>query len=157
MSEAEKRKTITIRGVDRDLYAKALALAKEAGRGVGEVINDALRLLLSTGVAAATAMSKVAEAGREIVEGFREAVRGVLSVSGVEELTVSRGDLEAVEGQVSFKGIKKLKFADDVDPELFQRKVASIAMCEEVELPKGFPKLKAAAKMKMVAKLVERA
>ena len=154
---SEERRTITIRGVDRELYAKALALAKAAGRSVGEVVNDALRLLLSTGVAAATALTKAAEAGREFVEELREAAKGVLVVSGVDELTVAKGDLEAVEGSVAFRGVKKLRFGDDVDYELFDRKVASIVMCEEVELPKGFPKLKAASKMRMVAKLMERA
>ncbi|MEM4699765.1 MAG: hypothetical protein QXT74_02285 [Candidatus Nezhaarchaeales archaeon] len=147
---------VTIRGLDRELYARALALAKEAGRSVGEVINDALRLLLSTGMAATAIATKVAEAGRGIVEEFVEGAKGVLTVSGVEELSVSRRDLEAVEGQVSFRGIKRLSFSDDVDYELFERKVASVVMCGEVEVPKGFPKLKAASKMRLVSKLIER-
>jgi hypothetical protein len=157
VSEGEERRTVTIRGVDRDLYLKALALAKEAGRSVGEVINAALRLLLPMGAAAAEAMSRAAEVGRGFVEEVKEAAKGALVISGVDELAVARRDLEAVEGMVSFRGLKRLRFEDDVDLEVFERKVASIVMCGEVELPRGIPKLKAAAKMKLVSKLVERA
>ena len=156
MSGEEKEKTVTIRGVDRELYSRALALAREVGKSAGEMINEALRLLLSHTMAAATAITRAAEAGREIIQGVKEVAAAEHVVSGVGELVVRRADLEAVEKPVVFRGIKRLVFDEDVDYELFNSKVRAIVMCDEVQVPKAYPKLKVAEKCRMVGKLVEK-
>jgi len=152
LSEEEREKTVTIRGVDKELYNRALALAKELGKSAGEMVNEALKLLLSTATTAATAISKAAE----LVEGVKEAAIPVHVVSGVEELTVRRADLESLEKPVVFKGIKRLVFEDDVDYEVFDSKVRHLIMCGEVQVPKSYPKLKVAEKCKLVGKLSEK-
>jgi len=153
----EKEKTVTIRGVDRELYAKALALAKELGKSAGEMINEALRLLLTQTMAAATALTKAAHAGRELIEGVKEVAGAEHVVSGVGELVVKKADLEAIDKPVVFKGIRRLVFEDDVDYSLFEGKVRSIVMCDEVLVPKAYPKLKVAEKCRMIGKLAEKA
>ncbi|PCN49791.1 hypothetical protein B6U99_07880 [Candidatus Geothermarchaeota archaeon ex4572_27] len=156
MSGEEREKTVTIRGVDRELYSRALALAREVGKSAGEMINEALRLLLSHTMAAATAITRAAEAGREIMQGVKEVASAERVVSGVGELVVRRADLEAVEKPVVFRGIKRLVFDEDVDYELFNSKVRAIVMCDEVQVPKAYPKLKVAERCRMVGKLVEK-
>jgi hypothetical protein len=82
-----------------------------------------------------------------------EGARGVKVISNVDELTVTREDLESLDSPVAFRGIKRLTFSGDVDWELFNSKVNSIVMCDEVILPKTIPKLKALEKMKLIKKV----
>ncbi len=145
MSEEKKKKTITIRNIDEELYAKASALARSIGETVGEVINEALRVFLS-----------LAEGSYELVQKMREGVETTLKtvvVGDLDELTVSKSDLESVEGRVRFRNIKKLIFDNTVDLETFNKKVHSIVFVNEVVIPKNIAKLKALTKMKFVKKV----
>jgi len=145
MSEEAKKKTITIRNIDEELYAKASALAKSIGETVGEVINEALRVFLS-----------LAEGSYELVQKVREGMETTLktiTVGDLDELIVSKKDLEDIEGRVRFRNIKKLIFDNTVDLETFNRKVQSIVFVNEVIIPKNIAKLKALAKMRFVKKV----
>ncbi|RLG75426.1 MAG: hypothetical protein DRO23_04080 [Thermoprotei archaeon] len=145
MSEEAKKKTITIRNIDEELYAKASALAKSIGETVGEVINEALRVFLS-----------LAEGSYELVQKVREGMETTLktiTVGDLDELIVSKKDLEDIEGRVRFRNIKKLIFDNTVDLETFNRKVQSIVFVNEVIIPKNIAKLKALAKIRFVKKV----
>ncbi len=43
----ESRSTITVRGVDRELYEELVRLARETGKNIGELLNLAMKLLLA--------------------------------------------------------------------------------------------------------------
>ena len=130
--------------MNEELYRRAAALAKTTGRTVGEVMNEAIELVLNVGEAALSPLVKPSERGGKIVE-----------VSGLEELKVSREDLDDLgEGErVIFRGLGRLEVEGDVPYRSFEEKVAAIVSCNEVILPKGYPKLKVAAKMQGVKKL----
>ena len=143
--EPKKKKTVTIRNIDEELYAKASALAKSIGETVGEVVNEALRVFLS-----------LAEGSYELVQRVREGMETTLktvTIGDLDELVVSRKDLEDVEGKVRFRNIKKLIFDNTVDLETFSRKVHSIVFVDEVIIPKNIAKLKALSKMKFVKRI----
>lgn len=146
MDEKRRYSPITIRGIDRDLYKNVVKLARETGRTIGEVVNEALRLVV--GLTGATK-----EIGREFIEGAKESGRRAIEVGGLEELTVSREDLEDIEGEVVFKNIKILRLSPDIPFELFNRKVKAVILCDEVVLPATYPKLKALTKFKLVKRV----
>lgn len=151
--EEEERRQVTIKGVDKELYDRAIQAAREMGITVGELINKSLRAFLSvidvTNRAVASMTQVISESGRAFMEG----ARGVKVITSVDELVVTREDLESIDNQVAFKGIKRLIFSNDVTWDLFNSKVASIVMCNEVVLPKSIPKLKAMDKMRFVGKV----
>ncbi|OYT53781.1 MAG: hypothetical protein B6U76_08090, partial [Desulfurococcales archaeon ex4484_217_2] len=64
-----KKKTVTIRNIDEELYAKASALAKSIGESVGEIINEALRAFLS-----------IAEGSIEFAQKVREGVEATMKI-----------------------------------------------------------------------------
>ncbi len=157
--EREGKITIAVRGVDEDLYRRVSALAKETGRTIGELINESMKLLLSV---ASTALEKSKElTGTTVVlarrfseglkEGFKEAE--ALVISDVEELNLTRKDLEEVSKPIILKNIKKLSIDDDVPYELFKNKVLSITFCDEVSVPSSYPKLEVLSICRMVKKL----
>ena len=152
-SGSEEKKQVTIKGVDKELYDKALQLSREMGITVGELGNKSLKAFISLVDVTNKAVTSMAQALSESGKAFVEGAKGVSVISNIDELTVSREDLESLDSQVTFRGIKRLIFNNDVTWELFNSKVSSIIMCDEVVLPKTIPKLKAIEKMRFVKKV----
>ena len=152
----ERRKDVTIRGVDSDLYDRAAEIARRTGKTIGEVINEALGLFIDltegmrSGIQPLVDSAK--EAGRRIGEGLTSAVPTV--ISDLEEIEVTKTDLEQFGRRVVFQNIDRLVFADDVDAETFDRYVALIRNCDEVRPPKGVSKLLVLSKCRRVERLV---
>ncbi len=154
----EEKKTITIRGIDKSLYEQIAKIARDSGKTIGEVINEAMRCFLSLTLATVKAGSKIAESimavGRAFSEGIKEGMENVCEVSGVEELSINKEDLESIEEPLVFKNIKKLKFSDDIPYDLFDKKVYSIIYCDEVIVPPTYPKLKVVKKCRLVKRII---
>ena len=113
-----EEKTITIRGINKELYRQALALAKRTGKTVGELVNESLKMLLD-----------LREAAIETIRSVEEGLSGVVGakeIAGIDEIEVSGRDLEEIDGKVVFRGVKKLKFSNDITKELFDEKIHSI-------------------------------
>lgn len=145
----EKKPNIkSIRGIDDKLYEQLTVLARESGRTVGELVNEAMRLLL-------TLANKTSDVGKALIEGYKEGkgAHDVEVISNIDELEITREDLLDMDKLVEFKNIKKLIFKD-VPYDLFDKKVRKITMCGEVVVPRGYPKLKVARKCFLVTKIV---
>ncbi len=149
----ERRTTVTVRGVDRELYEELARLARETGRNVGEMLNLAMRLLLAHVRAGLDTIGRKVEEVRQLVGQVAEE-QGALVVSGVEELTVGRRDLESAGRPVVFRGLRRLVFEADVDPQLFERAVRAIVAVDEVVVPPSLPRLLVAQKCRLVRRLV---
>jgi predicted DNA-binding protein len=154
--EEAKQKVTTVRNIDETLYTRALELAKKMGKPVGEVINEALRMLISTVEYTATMpgylAKELSERGRTAIESLKEDKKATV-ISDLEELEVNAKDLEEVEGKVVFRNIKRLIIGGDVTPELFEEKIAGIVMCDELFLPPSIPKLKALRRARLVRRV----
>ena len=155
MEERNKR-TMTIRGIDKDLYDRAVALAKETGRTVGEVINEALRLILSLASTTASTAKELGvstfELGKAAVEGMKEGLN-IYEISDIEEIELTKDDLENIEGIVRLRNIKRLVFSNDITEELIDKKIHSIVMCDEIIIPRHIRKLKVLKKCKFIKKI----
>ncbi|WP_291767101.1 hypothetical protein [Caldivirga sp. UBA161] len=149
----EEKKQVTIKGVDKELYDRALQLSREMGITVGELVNKSLKAFISLVDVTNKAVTSMAQALSESSKAFVEGAKGVRIISNVDELAVTKEDLEGLDSQVTFRGIKRLVFSNDITWELFNSKVSSIIMCDEVVLPKNIPKLKAVEKMRFVRKI----
>ena len=154
--EGRRLKQITIRGVDEALYRQVSRLARRLGVNVGTLINKSMELLLSR-----LPGESVPKVGRlaldvpvEFTVGLLEGVGSV--VEDVEELSVSRRDLEQVDGGVAFVSVRKLEFEDDVDPEIFREKVRAILSCGEIVIPRDLPKLLVLSVSRGVGRVVVR-
>jgi len=156
--ETGKKKTITIRGIDEDLYERLTVLARETGKTIGELINEGMRILLSiTSPLVKTtqkAIEGVTSVGKAVAEGVETGLGRIREISNIDELTVNKEDLEAIDQLVVFKNIKKLKFEDNVTYELIEAKVKGIILCDEIIIPKTIPKLKLLSKCKLIRRII---
>ncbi|AHC50740.1 hypothetical protein SUSAZ_01195 [Sulfolobus acidocaldarius SUSAZ] len=157
-SEEEKKKSITIRGIDQDLYEKMVNFARDSGRTVGEVMNQAMSSFL--GVASETAnvidqtLQRAKETGRSFVEGFNEARKGVSVIADLDDLTLSKEEIINHGKQLSFRNIKRLTFPD-IDEQTFENYIVSIVSVDELDIPKSLNKLKVLQRGRFVKKIVQ--
>ncbi|ABN69216.1 conserved hypothetical protein [Staphylothermus marinus F1] len=166
MSSQEK-KTYTIRGLDPELYKTFSETAKKLGLSVGEFMNEAMRALLTTisftgevgqkiGKEASKLLSEFIKSSRKSLKEAVESVKNTIVISGIEELDISRNDLEDIDKQVVLVNIKKLYISDDVDWKLLDEKIKSIKMVNEISIPNHIPKLLFAKKCFMVKRIIVR-
>ena len=108
---SEQKDVTAIRGLETELYNKILAKAKETGKNVSDLMNDAMRSYLNK-------------------------VQGASTVFGenMDNVTVTKKDLMEL-GKVAFKKVMNLRFAKDVDKEVFENNVLSIEDCDNVQVP----------------------
>ncbi len=167
MTEKEKNKpkTITIRGVDPEIYENFVKMANSLGMTVGELMNIAMRQLLTLatiakdksieiGRTAGETASKIISSPKEFLREFIEGIKDFDTISGIEVLVVGKSDLEHAEKPIVFINMKKLVFDDDVDIELFNNKIKSIKFVDYVVLPRNLPKLLVAKKSMFVKKIM---
>ncbi len=146
-------KIYAIRGLDPEIYAKFSSMAKEIGRNIGELMNEAMKILIET----VEVGKEIGRAGvkatvttvKDIGSAVREAA-DVEIISGVKELEVSREDLEALEKPAIFTSMSRLEFSDDVTLDLFNEKVKAIKLVDEVVIPKHIPKIAVVKKCSLV-------
>jgi len=114
LSEHEKE-VIGIRGLDPNLYNQILVKAKETGKNVSELINDALRRYLDQVLAIPITAPVV----------FGE---------GAINLWVSKSDLEKL-GKVILRDAVNVKFAEDIDEKAIEEHIVAIENCINVRVP----------------------
>jgi len=157
MTSNEERKPVTIRGIDKELYRKITLLARESGKTIGELINEAMKLLLTTTSAAlevaAKAGTAVTELGKSVAEGVKEGVADYVEIKDINELVLNANDLRSLDKPLVFRNIGRLVISDDVPYELFDKAVRSIVLVDEVVVPSSYPKLLVAAKCRFVKKI----
>lgn len=141
----ERREIVSIRGVDRELYQQLSAFAKEAGKTIGEVINEAMAIFISL-------KEGLTGAGERFVESMEKAVSTY--IGNIDELSVSRDDLMDVKGNVVFRNIGRLLFAEDVDNDIFQGKVKRIINVNELVIPKHLSKLRVLSRSMHIKRIV---
>lgn len=97
-------KSVLIRGLNRDVYNQLIGKAKEQGKNVGELVNEAMRVFLQNGIDK-----------EEIVDPRK------LVVSG--SVTLSKDDIEGIYdevGKFKVENSGELFFDEDVDRETLQ-------------------------------------
>jgi hypothetical protein len=118
---------VTIRGIDDETYSRFAAEAKRRGVSIGELTTQAM----SSFIAADTGPS------------YR--------IGDIDALTVSRSDLESLEGPVTLENIDMLEFDGTVDWPTFSQKVKRIENVDLLVLSKGLSKFQVLTKSKNVS------
>ncbi|MFW9769222.1 MAG: hypothetical protein ACFFF9_17330 [Candidatus Thorarchaeota archaeon] len=122
---------VTIRGIDSDVYSLFSAEARRRSVPIGELVTQVMRIFLE------------------------ETSEKRFTVEGVDELTITRAELESVGGPIGFNGVKTLTISNDIDWELFDKYVDEIRKSKTVVIPKTLTKLQILTKCKDVDKIVQ--
>ena len=152
------RKTITIRGVDSDLYNRVVNLSRQSGKTVGEIMNQAMSTFLGlvgkAGEKIDEAVFKARETGKAFIEGFNEAKKDVVIISDIEELEANKNEITSLGKPVLFRNIKKLVL-EDIDEPTLDRYIDSIVSVDELVIPRSLNKFKVLQKCKFVKRITQ--
>lgn len=121
---------VTIRGIDDGVYSLFSAEARRRSLPIGELVTQVMRIFLE------------------------ETSEKRFTVEGVDELTLTKKELESVGGPIAFNGIKVLTISNDIDWELFDKHVDEIRKSKTVVIPSSLTKLQVLTKCRNVDKIV---
>ena len=121
---------VTIRGIDDHVYSLFSAEARRRSIPIGELVTQVMRIFLE------------------------ETSEKVFRVEGLDDLTLTKDELESVGGPIGFSGIKTLTIGKDVDWELFDQYVDEIRKSKTVIIPNSLTKLQVLTKCRNVDKIV---
>jgi hypothetical protein len=160
--ESEGKKIIAIRGIDERLYKEAARISREIGWTIGELINQSLKLFLATFPALTQKVAEsteqlVVKPTKEFIEAAKEAVKRPLLdyylISDLEEVVLSKKDLEELDKPLVIASVQKVIVDGDVDFDLFDSKVLYLQFVDEVVVPSNYPKVRLYTKLKHVKKV----
>ena len=121
---------VTIRGIDDGVYSLFSAEARRRSVPIGELVTQVMRIFLE------------------------ETSEKQYTIEGLDELTITKAELESVGGPIVFKGVKTLTIDKDVDWEIFDKYVDEIRKSKTVVIPKSLSKLQVLTKCRNVDKVV---
>lgn len=132
MSE-KKLKTITIRGVDSDIYDKFSQTIQSAEMNIGTAINKMMQDIMTDFDEVFPDLS--AQSLKSVVK------KPTISINGHGDLSISKSDLVDADKRVAFSHIETLRFEADITKEIFLEYVHNVSHCDTVEVPSVLPKL----------------
>ncbi|MDF1541350.1 MAG: hypothetical protein P1Q69_20800 [Candidatus Thorarchaeota archaeon] len=122
---------VTIRGIDDQVYSLFSAEARRKGIPIGELVTQIMRIFLE------------------------ETSERQFRIENLDELTLTKNELESVGGPIAFSGIKTLTISKDVDWELFDQYVDEIRKSKLVIIPDTLTKLQVLTKCRNVDKIAK--
>ncbi|MCL4450374.1 MAG: hypothetical protein M1386_03535, partial [Candidatus Thermoplasmatota archaeon] len=122
------------------LYERVKGLATDTGKTVGEITNDAFKVLL----AAAGETKKV---GEEFIQAVMDSKSTF--VQDISSIDITGPDLAKNNKKVIFKNIQNLVFKDITEAD-FEAYVESIINVKNLEIPRGISKFKVLERAKYV-------
>jgi len=139
-SDNKDTENISIKGVQKRLYERVKGLATDTGKTVGEITNDAFKVLL----AAAGETKKV---GEEFIQAVMDSKSTF--VQDISSIDITGPDLAKNNKKVTFKNIQNLVFKDITEAD-FEAYVESIINVKNLEIPRGISKFKVLERAKYV-------
>lgn len=136
--------TISVKGVKKDLYEKIKQAARDSGKTIGEITNEAYRLFVST-------TTNIIETGEQFVQGLKESQ--VLEISNIDSLEISGQEIKSYGKKISFRNIGVLKIKD-ISEKDFEDYVVSIINIKRLEIPKELNKLKILERSKFIGEII---
>ncbi len=136
----ENLKSISIRGVNAEVYEEFARKTKKLDMNMGNAITQLMQEVVS---------SFDEEFPKISAKSLRSTRKMPISIIGHVDLTISKQDLEEPGEKINFVNITNLSFTSDVDKDTFQKCIFKIVSCHGVRIPNVLPKLV------LLSKLVE--
>lgn len=139
-------KTITIRGVDSEIYNAFSKKLKDADLKIGDAISKMMNDVLS-------------DFDDHIPDLSSESLSDIVPLKRVkiqhhDNLMITKKDLVDSNVRISFYHIENLEFTADITKDIFMKYVKQIGHCDTVKVPKVLPKLIMLSKLNNVRNFV---
>ncbi len=130
----DDKKTVAIRGIDKSLYNKLSAIAREVDKTIGELMNEAIDLFV------------------KVTDGISETVAKVIHepyvIKNLDTLEISGEELKDLDKAVLFINIDRL-YLKDVDDEAID-KIVKIMRVKRFKAEGSFNRVRLLSKLEHV-------
>ncbi|MGC8689306.1 MAG: hypothetical protein ACP5UG_04595 [Thermoplasmata archaeon] len=135
--------TISVKGVKKDLYEKIKELARESGKTIGEITNEAYRMFVST-------FPGVLETGEEFIQGVKESQS--LTISNIDDLEITGNEIKGYGKKIVFRNIGRLRIKD-ISEKDFEDYIVALINVRVLEVPKELNRLRILERSKFIGEL----
>lgn len=142
----EGKKSVSIKGVKKDVYNRMIQMARDTGRTLGELTNDAYRTFIGT-------IDGAKNVSQSFVEGTRSS--RVTTIENIRNLTLNREDLEEIGHRVDIRNVEDLDLGN-VDDETFDKYVHQITGVKNLTISSGLKKTKVILKGRFIDNIVQK-
>lgn len=145
-----ERKSISVKGVKKDVYKRMIQLARDSGRTLGELTNDAYRTFIGT-------IDGARNVSQSFMEGTVEGKKGsrIISIENFRNLKLSKKDLEEIGHKVEIRNIDDLDLSD-INDEMFDKYVHSITGIKNLTISSSLKKSKILLKARFVDNIIQK-
>lgn len=142
----EENRSVSIKGVKKDVYQRMMHLARDSGKTLGEITNDAYRTFIST-----------VDGARNVSHSFIEGAKGtrITSIENIRTLTLDKKDLEEIGHQVDIRNIDDLTL-ENIDNETFDQYVKTITGVKNLTIPAKLSKSRILLKARFVDNIIQK-
>ncbi len=123
---------VTIRGIDDEVYALFSAEARKRNVPIGDLVSQVMRIYLE-----------------ETTD------RGYV-IEGIDDLTITKDQLESVGEPITFMGIKNLTIDESVNWDTFKKYVDEIRRCKILNIGNPLTKFQVLTRCRNVSKINEK-
>lgn len=161
MTEEEEKKTkeekvsITIRGIDKELYENISKKAKELNITIGNLFNEAMKEFLSMLDDGLDAFQKITDRTVTSIRANIPAQTSSIIIKNIGEIKLTAADLSKADKPIIIINVKKVELSNDVTEELFREKIKAIKFSDEVVVPKNISIILVAQRCQLVKKITQ--
>ncbi len=141
-----ERRSVSIKGVKKDVYNRMIQLARDSGRTLGELTNDAYRTFIGT-------LDGAKNVSQSFVEGTKASK--ITSIENIRNLSLSKNDLEEIGHRIDIRNIDDLDFGD-VDDETFDRYIHHITGVKNLTISSKLKKSKILLRARFVDNIIQK-
>lgn len=145
-SQQDEKKSVSIKGVKKDVYNRMIQFSRDTGRTLGELTNDAYRTFIGT-IDGAKNMSQ------SFVEGTKSGK--ITTIENIRNLSLSKADLEEIGHKVDLRNIDDLDLGD-VDDDTFEKYVHHITGVKNLTISKSLKKSKVITRARFVDNIIQK-
>ncbi len=141
--ERKDEKTVTIKGVKRDLFEKVKRMAYESGKTIGELTNRAYESLIASA-------QGIGQVTRSFQKGLAES--SAVVISSIKELSVDGEEIRREGKRVVFRDVERLTITNLTD-EIIESYIGGIEDVKELKVTGSFSKIKLLSRCSDVEKI----
>ncbi len=145
MEDKDRKENITIKGISSEVYDKIKKLAKETGKTIGEITNEAYNTIIM-------ALDDVSKAGNDIINMIKSGEIKV--IENVDEISLTGEEIRKFNRRIVIRNVKRLEFKD-INEEDIAKFIVSISSVGYISIPKGFNKLALLEKARFIGRIDE--
>lgn len=142
-NDDNKKENITIKGISKEIYDEIKKIAKETGRTIGELTDEAYNTLLLT-------LDDITKASNNFINSLKDGSTKI--IENIDELEITGKDLKSFSKSIIFRNIGRLTLKEIEESDI-RNYIVSIQNVRLIQIPKEVSKLVILERGKFIGKI----